>query len=98
MSQVVLTSTVKSQSFPAGTVGGMWRFTITPVGGTGTVQDTPDPIASFSDVPPGDYTATVQRMDTDGNSLGDPSAVAFTVTSSTVSVEVSDNLTAEVTP
>ncbi len=98
MATVVLSATVKSQTFPAGTVGGMWRFVLNPIDGTGTSQDTGDPVATFLDVAAGDYTASVQRLDDAGNALGDPASVAFTVASDAVTINIPDVLSVEITP
>ncbi len=97
MATVILSTSVKTQLFPAGTVGGMWRFILNPIAGTGVSQDTSDPTATFADVAAGDYTASVQRLDDAGNPLGDAASIAFTVGENQVSISVPDVLSVEVT-
>ena len=98
MATVTLSASVKPQSFPVGTVGGLWRFLLNPVDSTGVAQDTPEPMAVFSDVAAGDYTASVQRLDGLGVPLGDSVSISFAVAAEIAVVNVPDALTVEITP
>jgi hypothetical protein len=98
---VTLTSSVKPQLFPAGTIGGAWRFIITDAAGTPFSQDVSEPTATFSNVADGNYVATVQRLDDDGTALGDIASVNFTVSAGgggEVSISVPDVLSVEIKP
>ena len=64
---------------PSGKGQGLTRFQI--LDSTGTVVQTQDVqalTASFSGVADGDFTATAQLLDTDGNPLGEQLSKSFT--------------------
>lgn len=92
MATVVLTATSKPADFPAGTVGGAWRFSISGIG----EQDVSGLSATFVDVPSGAYSATVQRLDDAGEPLGSPASASFTVVPGAVTIEIADGLTVDV--
>jgi hypothetical protein len=69
MAMIKITAAVTPTAFHAGTVGGLYRFTVSP----GTSQDVATNEATF-DLTDGDYVATAQRLDDSGNVLGEFSA------------------------
>jgi hypothetical protein len=46
--------------------------------------------ATFNDVGPGDYTATVVLVNTDGANIGDPQSASFSIAPTTQVVSVPD--------
>ncbi len=75
MAQVVVTITTKPQDFPDGVVAGVIRVSLN----TGQTQDVTGLTASFSDIPPGTYSAFAKLLDSAGNKLGDAVSAGFTV-------------------
>jgi hypothetical protein len=77
--------------FPAGTVPGAWRISVS--GAANESQDVTDPKASFS-LPAGDYTVSAQRLDAGGNPLGPLVSDSFSVSEPTgVTIDVADGIT-----
>lgn len=86
------------QKFPAGTVAGAFRYTLTSNAGYSSTQDVAGPEADFTDATaPGDYTATVERLDASGNVLGAAVSGSATIpapsTDDSVSVDVPASIT-----
>lgn len=96
MATVVLNAVTKIQVFPAGTVSGLMRFTLSPNTGVAAVQEVDGVTATFTSVAAGDYMASAQRLDSAGSPLGDSVSVAFTIPESGVNVNVPDTLTVEI--
>jgi len=71
---VTLVVVTGSQSFPPGTVGGLYRFTV-----NGEVQDVAEPTAVFPLPPAGAYLALCVRLDAAGNPIGSPVSAPFEV-------------------
>lgn len=74
-STVVLSADIVKQDFHSGTVGGNYRFALTP----GTSQDVATPEATFTGIADGDYTGTCKRLDDSNNPLGDEVSIVFSV-------------------
>jgi len=74
---IVTIATVVPQDFPAGTVGGQTKFSVT--GQPDQLVDASVLSATFADVPAGDYTASAERLDSAGATLGTPVTAAFNV-------------------
>ena len=71
MAHVKISWQAGDQSFPFGTVAD--HFMVSLGGGVPDVTVPPEALeADFPDVPPGDYTASVQLVAPDGSNLGDP--------------------------
>lgn len=66
----------QAKIFPQGTIGGLYRFSIVE---TNLTQDTSDTSVTFTDVPPGNYTASVARLDNVGNLLAPAITTPFEV-------------------
>lgn len=90
MGTVTLVAVTGQQSFPAGTVAGLYRFTV-----NGEVQDVADPTAVFPLPPPGNYLALAVRLDSLGNPLGLPVSASFDVMPD-VAVDVPQSLTVQI--
>ena len=97
MSTVVVAVETTSTPFPAGTVPA--GIVISLSGGAVAPQTvTAAPYsASFSDVPPGTYTASAQAVDASGNALGAAAVSAeFTIAAPDVNVDVPSTVTVTV--
>jgi len=93
MANVVVTITTVAQVFPVGTLGGLFRYTITDSAGVVVTQDSAELFSTFADVVPGDYIASAQRLDTAGAFLGSAISTKFTVPAPTVPVDVPATIT-----
>lgn len=74
----------------AGVVAGVFRYTIT--GPITVVQQSNEIASMFHDVPPGDYHAAAERLDGEGNVLGQVSG-GFTVPPETQFADVPATIT-----
>ena len=95
MSQVNLSLQTANQNFPAGTVAGKWRFTMTGLPN----QENAGPSAAYLNVQAGIYTATAQRIDAYGNGLGPVASTVVEVQGAPVTIQVAagvDALTASI--
>ena len=79
MANVVVTATTKDVQEPAGTVQGKFLVTITGADNVDHSQAVDAPSATFADVVPGDYTASVQAQDSNGGLIGDKATAKFNV-------------------
>ena len=88
MSTVIVSVATASTPFPAGTVPA--GIVITLSGGIAPQTVTAAPYsASFSDVAPGQYTASAQAIDSAGNALGAAAVSAeFTIAAPDVNVDI----------
>jgi hypothetical protein len=85
---------VMSQNFPAGTVAGALRYTLTSDAGYSATQDVASSEADFADATaPGNYTASVERLDAAGNVLGSAVTGTLTIDASEVAVDVPASIT-----
>ena len=99
MSQVIVSATLKDLVVPATTVAGQFEVAIEDSSGTKTAQKVNAPTATFDNVVPGDYTASVQLLDSTGAPLGDKATAAFNVPApATSTVQVPDIVTVSVDP
>lgn len=89
---VVVTATVKVIKVDATVVPG--KFEVEVVGFGKQEVDTPE--ATFANVPAGDYTATVVRVDAAGAPIGDKQSATFTIVPETQDVNVPDAVTVTV--
>lgn len=79
----------KPQSFPAGTVAGSFQFKLTGPNGYDRTQASDAAQIDFTDATaPGDYVATVIRLDAAGNQLGGAATGAVTIPATDTSVSV----------
>jgi hypothetical protein len=92
MSTVVVSFTTKDVTAKAGTTQGKFLVQVT---GQPDQQVDASP-ATFSDVPAGDYTASVQAQDSNGGSLGDKASATFTVSAPDVTLAGADVVTVQV--
>lgn len=70
----------KPQSFPAGTIAGLFLFTLAGPAGYSNQQTNSAVQCDFTDATaPGDYTATVTRLDASGNALGTSAVGVVTI-------------------
>lgn len=79
MAQVIVAATVKDFKVPATTLPGKYEVAITDSNGVVNKVEVDAPTNTFSDVVPGDYTASVQLLDSSGGPLGDKATQTFTV-------------------
>ncbi len=79
MTDVVVTATTKDVTEPAGTVQGKYVVTITGSDNVAHSQSVDAPTATFADVAPGDYVASVQATDSIGGAIGDAQSATFSV-------------------
>lgn len=89
MATVVVSLETQSQNFPAGTVAA--GIVITIVGSSIAPQTvTAAPYsATFADVPAGQYSASAQAVDSNGNALGAAAVSAqFTVAAPDVAIDI----------
>lgn len=81
----------KSALFPAGTIAGVYRVIVS--GPSVQTQDTDGTAPVLFDLPAGEYSAVVQRLDVNGVELGSAS-VSFTVTEpQQVAIDIPDTIT-----
>lgn len=87
------------QKFPAGTVAGSFRYTLASDAGYSSQQLAEGVEADFSDATaPGNYTATVERLDASGNVLGSPATGTVTIAEpSPVNTDVEVDVPATIT-
>jgi hypothetical protein len=91
--QALISRTVP-QEFPAGTVGGQFKFTLTKVeDGSSTSQETSEVFSVFTDVAPGDYTMSAVLLDAAGVEISLAVSAAFTVPAAPVVLQVPTELT-----
>ena len=86
MTTVVVSSSVKALEVPVSVKVQGYKIEVT---GQPT-QVVANPTATFLDVVPGDYTATVTLVDQDGVAIGDPQSATFNVPVTVQSVSVPD--------
>ena len=105
MANVSVSITLKSQSFAAGTAGGLLQVKLFKSDGSsaGVVNISPPlaspAVANFANVADGSYTGTVQRFSTALQPLGASVSFAFGVTAAAaVDVDVPDVVSVTVTP
>ncbi len=97
MAQVIVTATTQDFAAPAGTVAGQYEVAITDSTGVTTKQDVATPTATFASVAPGDYTASVVLLDSNGGQLGSKQTATFNVpTPATVTVQAANVVTVTV--
>ena len=97
MASVVLKIATKEQSFPPGTVAGMFIFEVKKADGTLVdIRETTNTSITV-DLPIGKYTTKAVRMaSSTGNTLGDPVFVSFEVVDNApVTIEVCESLSAQ---
>jgi hypothetical protein len=86
MATIVVTFTTKDVTEPAGTVQGKYVVSL-----TGQPDQSVDASpATFSDVAPGDYVASVQATDSNGGAIGGKATASFTVSAPDVTVQGAD--------
>jgi len=61
----------EAQSFPEGTVPGVWKIYLEKNGSQDHYYEGPEPWTTFDDVTPGPYTAFGVRVDADDERLGE---------------------------
>lgn len=89
MAVVTLTWSTKSQDFPLSTVPGLWLVQM-----TGQPDQTPpSPVSIPYSLPPGDYVASVTRLDDQGLPLGSAATASFTVAATTAPLQVAQTVT-----
>lgn len=90
---VVVNVKTKDVQMPAGTEQGQFVFSV-----TGQPDQTVDArTATFTDVPEGDYVASVQALDKNGGKIGNSASVSFTVSApATVTLQAADVVTVDV--
>jgi hypothetical protein len=93
MATVIVSVSIKDQAFPAGTLGGNYAYDILQSGTSIKHQESDQLSITFVDVPPGDYAARAQRLDSSGSPLGIAVTMAFVVPQPTVNVSVPDVVT-----
>jgi len=89
MSTVIVSATVKPLEVPLSVKVQGYKIEVTGL----VAQIVAVPTASFNDVGPGDYTASVSLIDADGLVIGDPQSAKFTVLPAVQSVSVPDVVT-----
>src|SRR5690348_4716738 len=91
MHKVALTLAVAATSFPAGTAAGGIMVSLESadknLGFTDVLKAAPY-TTTFENVPAGDYVATAQAVDVDGNSLGEAVTANVTVAPDAVQVDI----------
>jgi len=97
MTDVVVTASTKDVQEPAGTVQGKFLVTITGADAVDHSQSSDTPTATFTAVAPGDYTASVQALDSNGGLIGDKATATFNVPKpADVTVQGADTVTVTV--
>jgi hypothetical protein len=86
MKTVVVNVVTKDQVFPSGTADADFLFELLQADVVVFSGLGPNPVASFTDVPPGDYSARVSK-------LGVVLSQAFTVPADTATFKVPDSMT-----
>ncbi len=79
MASVVVVATLKDVQAPAGTAQGKYLVTVTGSDNVDHSQSVDAPTATFADVAPGDYTASVQAQDSNGGVIGAKATAQFNV-------------------
>jgi hypothetical protein len=92
MSTVIVTATVKDLVVKADVVVQGYKVSVTGQ----PDQIVAVPTATFPDVVPGDYVATVVLVDSAGANIGDPQSASFTIAVPTQTVSVVDVVTVAV--
>lgn len=86
MATVVVSWTTREQEFPGVVVPGNYRVRIVPGGfADQLVAESP---ATFNDIPPGSYIASVVRLDSAGEEIGDSVSQPFIVPAVSTMVNV----------
>lgn len=86
MAKVTITLSVAPQDFPAGTVGGPFRYSIE--GDAVFEQDSTELSVVFDSVAPGSYIASAQLLDASLAPLGGKVSAPFTVEVPNVTLQV----------
>jgi len=92
MSTVIVSASVKDLVVKADVVVQGYKVSVTGQ----PEQVVPTPTATFNDVAPGDYVATVVLVDAAGAAIGDPQSASFTIAAPTQTVSVVDVVTVAV--
>lgn len=94
---VLVTASVVDLQVPADTIVGKYQVSITDSAGVVQSQEVDAPEATFVDVVPGDYTASVVLLDSTGGQLGEKKSATFTVDQpATIGVSAADIVTVTV--
>lgn len=91
MARVSVVISTVTQSFPAGTVGGNFKYSIE--GDAVFEQQSTETSVAFDNVPPGNYIASAQLLDSVGGTLGDRISAPFTVAAPSVDLQVPSTIT-----
>ena len=91
---VIVTVATTPPTFPAGTVRGGIIVTLSGIAPV-TLAAAPY-VATFADVPAGDYSVTAQAVDAAGAALGAPATATVTVPSGEVSIDIPVSLSVQV--
>jgi len=94
MSTVIVSATVKDLIVDATVKVGGYKVSVTGL----PDQLNAEPSGTFLDVGPGTFTATIQRVDVDGNSIGGSSSAVFTIAAPTQTIQTPDVVSVTVTP
>jgi hypothetical protein len=102
VSTVTINVTPQTQGFPVSPpppIPGDWRFMLLDPALTPVAQETtPNTSVTFTNIPPGNYTASCARLDTLGNVMGSITTSYFEIESQDVELEVAGTLSVTVTP
>lgn len=91
--QALISQTVP-QEFPAGTVGGNFKFTLTKLAdGSQVSQETTEVFSVFTEVAPGDYSMSAVLLDAAGNEISLSVSANFNVPEPTVVLQVPTQVT-----
>lgn len=84
-----LISQTVPQEFPAGTVGGNFKFTLTKLAdNTSVSQETTEVFSVFTEVAPGDYSMSAVLLDAAGNEISLSVSANFNVPEPVVTLQV----------
>lgn len=91
---VVVIDSLTEVTAPAGTVAGLFRFSIYSVAGEKLFeQDVAETTATFTNVPSGTYSVLAARLDANGVQIGGSTGVSFEVPAEDVLVSVPATIT-----
>lgn len=79
MATAVLTAVTTPVDLPAGTVAGLFRFVVIPSTSPAVSQDETGPVSTFANLAVDTYTATCQRLDSNGALFGPVASASFQV-------------------